>query len=75
MNEKTVKLIKLKIEKLVWISSSLFWIIVGIVAFDKQRPIIAIVLILIGIAVWKGEVKKRWERLSEAEEFVKNKWK
>ena len=59
MNEKTVKLINLKIEKLVWLSSSLFWIIAGIVAFDKQRPIIAIVLILIGIAMWKGEVKKK----------------
>jgi predicted membrane protein len=74
MNEKAVKLIKLKIEKLVWLSSSLFWIIAAIVAFDKQRFLIAIVLILIGIAMWKGEVKKRWERLSEAEEFVRNKW-
>jgi len=75
MTEKTVKLIKLKIEKFAWLSSSLFWIIAGIIAIDKQRAFIAIVLFLIGIASWKGQNKKIWDRLSEAEEFVRNNWK
>jgi predicted tellurium resistance membrane protein TerC len=75
MKEKTVKLLKLKIEKFTWLSSSLFWIIAAIVALNKQRPLIAVVLLMIGIAMWKGEVKERWKKLSETEDFVRNNWK
>jgi hypothetical protein len=74
MKEKTVKLLKLKIEKFIWLLSSLFWIIMAIVALNKQRPLIAIVFVIIGIAIWKGEVKERWKNLSEAEDFVRNNW-
>lgn len=75
MTEKTVKLIKLKIEKLGWLSSSLFWIIAGIVAINKEYLIGAFVFFVIAIASWKGQNKQKWERLSEAEEFVRNNWK
>ena len=75
MKEKTVKLLKLKIEKFIWLSSSLFWIIMAIVALNKQHPIMAILFVVIGIATWKGQNKEKWKEISEAEEYVRNNWK
>lgn len=74
MKEKTVKLLKLKIEKFIWLLSSLFWIIMAIVVLN-EHPIGAIIFVVIGIALWKGQNKEKWERISKAEEFVRNNWK
>lgn len=75
MKEKTTKLLKLKIEKYIWLSSSLFWIIAAIVVLNKEYIIGAIIFFAIGIATWKGQNKAKWEQISKAEEFVRNNWK
>lgn len=75
MKEKTIKFLKLKIEKLIWLSSSLFWIITAIVALNKEYIIGAIIFFAIGIATWKGQNKEKWEQISKTEEFVRNNWK
>ena len=75
MKEKTTKLLKLKIEKFSWLSSSLFWIIASIVALNKEYIIGAIIFFAIGVATWKGQNKAKWEQISKAEEFVRNNWK
>ena len=74
MKEKTARLLKLKIEKFMWLLSSLIWIIFAIAAVFDEHPIMAIILALIGIGMWQ-ENKEKWKEISESEEYVRNNWK
>ena len=74
MKEKTERLLKLKIEKFMWLLSSLFWIIIAIVVLD-EHPIGAIIFVVIGISLWQGQNKKKWKEISKSEEYVRNNWK
>jgi len=74
MKEKTAKLLTLKIQKLIWLLSTLIWIFFAINVFD-EHPIGAIIFVAIGISSWIGQNKKKWEEISKTEEFVRNNWK
>jgi hypothetical protein len=73
VNEKTKKLLKLKIEKLMWLLSSLIWFIMALVVLE-EHPLGSVIFVAIGISLWRGQNKEKWEEITKTEEYVRNNW-